>query len=171
MAEKPEKSLEQVVAELGRYPVDAFLFVQECIGRASEGVHGAMTAAETLVIKWMARQHLDPEQLRERYEAGELPPEIGAAIEQAGGPGRLNRHVTGQQLCYAVRDAALDRWGLMARGVFSRWGIQGTLDIGRIVFTLVDNGWLQKQPTDSIEDFDGVFRFDEAFDKTYRLMQ
>jgi len=33
----------------------------------------------------------------------------------------------------------------------------------------VDNGWLQKQPTDSITDFHGVFSFDEGFDKAYRI--
>jgi len=57
----------------------------------------------------------------------------------------------------------------MARRVLGRWGVETTEDIGQIVFALVNNGWLQKQPTDSIEDFDNVFSFAEAFDQAYRI--
>ena len=81
----------------------------------------------------------------------------------------LNRHVTGQQLCLALRDTALKRWGLMARSVLARWNINSTEDIGRIVFALVENGWLQKQPDDSIEDFDHVFDFAQSFSQAYRI--
>ena len=81
----------------------------------------------------------------------------------------MNRHITGQQLCMVIRDIARERWGLMASGVLGRWGIRSTQDIGAIIFALVENDWLQKQPTDSIEDFNDVFDFNDAFDHAYQI--
>ncbi|GMU22032.1 MAG: hypothetical protein AMXMBFR13_21200 [Phycisphaerae bacterium] len=169
MPHQPEKSLEQIVQEVGCYAMDAYVFVQECIGLASETVHGPLKPEAMTVAQWMSRHEIGPEELRRRLDEGQLPPEIAAAVELAGGPESLNRHVTGQQLCWAIRDAALKRWGLMARGVLGRWGVTRTEDIGAIIFALVNNGWLQKQPTDSIEDFNNVFSFREAFDAAYRI--
>ncbi|MBN1764398.1 MAG: hypothetical protein JW860_03995 [Sedimentisphaerales bacterium] len=78
-------------------------------------------------------------------------------------------HVSGQQLCQGLRDLALERWGLMARRVLAHWKITSTRDFGEIVFMLVNNGWMQKQPHDSIEDFDDVYDFHEAFDRNFDI--
>ena len=169
MTREPPKPIEQVVRELGRYPMDAFAFVQECIGVASEQAHGAMSPDQAAVAQWMSQEGIDLHQLHHRWSEGELPAEIADAVERVGGPEKMNRHVTGQQLCHAVRDTALKRWGLMARNVLARWSIVRTEDIGAIIFALVDNGWLQKQPTDSIDDFNQVFSFEEAFDRAYQI--
>ena len=168
MPHRPKKPIEEVVADLGRYPLDAFIFVQECIGAASEQVHGPMNPEETAVASWMDRNNIDLGQLCQLYESGSLPPDIAHAIGQIGGPERMNRHVTGQQLCWAVRDVALRRWGLMARGVLARWNITRTEDIGAIIFALVENDWLRKLPTDRVEDFDDVFPFTEGLDQSYK---
>ena len=53
------------------------------------------------------------------------------------------RHVGGQQLCQGLREYALCRWGMMARTVLAKWGINSTLDFGRIVFLLVQAGLLK----------------------------
>lgn len=169
MSQQPTKSIEQIVCDLGRYPLDAFLFVQECIGAASDKVHGPMSSDQANLARWMARHDVNPEELRQRSEEGTLPPDITKTLKRVGGPGEMNRHVTGQQLCWAVRDVALERWGLMARSVLARWCITSSDDIGAIIFTLVENHWLQKQPTDTIEDFANVFSFDEAFDGSYKI--
>jgi len=169
MVHEPHKPIEDVVREVGRYPLAAFAFVQECIGIASERVHGAMTADEKLIGRWMAQSNVSPDELLVRAEAGQLPAEIAAALDRMGGSARMNRHVSGRQLCWAIRDVALERWGLMARSLLASWNITSTHDIGAIVFALVEHGWLQKQPDDRIEDFDRVFTFAEAFDKHYRL--
>ncbi|MBI4581929.1 MAG: hypothetical protein HY718_19685 [Planctomycetes bacterium] len=171
MARKAEKPLEQIVREVGRYPIDAYVFVQECISLATDRVHGAMAPTLHTVATWMAQEGLTPEEFRERWRIGELPPEIVEAVQQLGGPEKMNRHVTGQQLCEVIRDVARERWGLMARNVLARWGITRTEDLGEIVFALVNNGWLQKQPTDTIDDFNNVFSFAEAFDRTYRMLE
>ncbi|QOI99515.1 MAG: hypothetical protein HRU70_03070 [Phycisphaeraceae bacterium] len=74
-----------------------------------------------------------------------------------------SRHVSGQQLCLGLKDFAVRQYGLLARGVLGRWGIRKTEDFGRIVFAMVDAGFMRKTDDDTIEDFQGVFEFDEAF--------
>ncbi|HCU12612.1 MAG TPA: hypothetical protein DGB72_10860 [Gemmatimonadetes bacterium] len=82
---------------------------------------------------------------------------------------RLNvrRHITGVELARAARDLALDRYGLMARVVLEHWGIGSTADIGDIVFTLVELGFLLSQPQDTRDEFVDVFDFDLAFERDY----
>jgi uncharacterized repeat protein (TIGR04138 family) len=66
-----------------------------------------------------------------------------------------------------VRDLALERFGPMARTVLEFWGIESTVDVGGVVFALVDCGLLIKQDGDSVADFEDVFDFAEAFDEEY----
>ncbi len=171
MPRNPHKPIEQIVRELNKYPLDAFVFVQECIGEAAEITHGSMSEDEVAVARWMAHHEVDYPELQYRYLQQNLPPDILRALEQVGGPERMNRHVTGQQLCWAIRDTALKRWGLMARSVLARWNIHSTEDVGTIIFALVENGWLQKQPSDTIEDFENIFNFHHAFDEAYNFGQ
>jgi uncharacterized repeat protein (TIGR04138 family) len=77
------------------------------------------------------------------------------------------RHISGRELAEGVRDLALDRFGPMARSVLEYWGIRATADLGEIVFALVDCGILIRQEEDCIEDFIGVFDFEEAFERNY----
>jgi len=77
------------------------------------------------------------------------------------------RHISGAELAGAVRDLAIDRFGLLARVVLEHWGVHSTEDIGEIVFLLVDHGVLAKQETDRREDFADVFSFEEVFELEY----
>jgi len=77
------------------------------------------------------------------------------------------RHITGPELAHACRDLALQRFGVMAKVVLDHWGMHSTMDIGDIVFTLVDMGLLISQPQDSRNDFFGVFDFADAFEREY----
>ena len=77
------------------------------------------------------------------------------------------RHITGQELATACRDLALERYGVMARIVLEHWGVKSTADIGGVVFALVELGLLVSQPTDTKEDFIGIFDFDRAFERDY----
>lgn len=79
------------------------------------------------------------------------------------------RHVTGQELAWACRDHALERFGLLTRTVLEYWGIRETADFGRIVFALVGVGLLSTQPGDSIEDFEDVYEFGRAFEAHYTI--
>lgn len=73
------------------------------------------------------------------------------------------RHVSGRELAESVRELALAQFGPLARTVLEHWGIHSTSDMGEIVFSLVDGGVLIRQETDSREDFEGLYSFDEAF--------
>lgn len=77
------------------------------------------------------------------------------------------RHLSGRELAQGCRDLAIQRYGVLARTVLEHWGIRSTMDIGEIVFALVDTGFLMSQPQDTKEDFAEVFDFHEAFDRAY----
>jgi uncharacterized repeat protein (TIGR04138 family) len=75
-----------------------------------------------------------------------------------------NRHVSGQQLCLGLKDYAVRQYGLLARTVLTRWGVSRTEDFGRIVFAMIDAGLMRRTEDDSLEDFQQVYDFDEAFE-------
>ena len=81
------------------------------------------------------------------------------------------RHITGQELSEGLRLYGLDQFGPLTAQVFEHWGIRSTEDFGRIVFTLVEAQLLRKTEEDSLQDFDGLYDFTEAFDPQplYRL--
>lgn len=74
-----------------------------------------------------------------------------------------DHHVSGQQLCLGLLDFALSRYGVAAPMVMERWNIRRTDDFGRIVYALIDAGLMNKNPSDRIEHFQGVFDFAEVF--------
>ena len=90
-----------------------------------------------------------------------------SALEFCQGRLTERRHITGRELAEACRDLAIQRYGVLARMVLEHWGINQTAHIGDVVFTLVELGLLMSQPTDSKEDFIGVFEFSDAFDRNY----
>lgn len=122
----------------------------------------------------------DPSELFDRVirEDGRYPVEayqfLHAGLERAsrlahGEPsGDEPRHVTGRQLCEGLRDLAIERWGMLARTVLAHWRIHRTRDFGEMVFLLVEHGLMGKQDSDTIEDFDEVYSFAEAFGR-YRI--
>jgi len=77
------------------------------------------------------------------------------------------RHISGRELAEGCRDLAIERWGLMARSVLDYWGIRSTRDLGAIVFALVECGVLVKQEDDSMDDFDAVYDFADAFERDF----
>lgn len=92
----------------------------------------------------------------------------GSLAGKQRSPGR-DRHVSGQQLAEGLRDYAQAQWGYLARAVLARWGIRSTYDFGRIVFALVDNGFLRKTEEDSVDDFRNVYDFETAFERQYKV--
>jgi uncharacterized repeat protein (TIGR04138 family) len=121
MESQPGKSMEQVIQEDGRYPLDAFAFLHDGLAKAVQGVYGDQAATEG--------QH----------------------------------HVSGQQLCNALRELALERWGMLAQTVLNRWNIRATIDFGNMVYLLIEGNFMRKTDEDSVEDFRDVYDFDQAF--------
>lgn len=152
-----------------RYATRAAVFVREGLSVTVDRIHGPMTPAHRLLAEEMIHHGLGPEDLEELFRSRRLEPPVAAAIEQIGGPGRLNRHVSGQDLCWGLRDFALECWGLLAPAVLRHWGVTETLDFGHIVYDAIAKGHLQKQPADSIDDFRAVFDFPRAFEEGFRV--
>jgi uncharacterized repeat protein (TIGR04138 family) len=73
------------------------------------------------------------------------------------------RHVSGQQLCHGLRDYALAQYGMLARTVLRHWHVNQSEDFGAIVFAMIEAGLMHKTAEDSVEDFAGVYDFEEAF--------
>ena len=90
-----------------------------------------------------------------------------AALEYSQRRRKVRGHISGEELALACRDLAIEQFGLTARTVLSHWGVGTTDDIGEIVFVLIDVGLLIRNPTDRIEDFEGVFDFARAFEGDY----
>jgi uncharacterized repeat protein (TIGR04138 family) len=77
------------------------------------------------------------------------------------------RHVSGGDLLDAIKTLARDRYGVMATDVFESWGVRSTLDFGRIVFHLVEDGLLSKQDEDTLTEFIDRFDFRQVFEVEY----
>jgi uncharacterized repeat protein (TIGR04138 family) len=75
------------------------------------------------------------------------------------------RHISGQQLCLAIRDLAISKYGLLAPAVLEHWRVRRTRDFGRIVFAMIDAGLMTKTSSDALDDFQAVYDFDEAFSR------
>ena len=74
------------------------------------------------------------------------------------------RHITGREFCDGIRLYAIDQYGPLARTVLEHWGIHTTLDLGKLVFALIDIGLMRKSEEDTLEDFKDVYEFKVAFD-------
>lgn len=164
MVEEPVKTLREMVKHVGRYPEDAFLFVREGLAFAADSIHGVESDAHRALQEFLAEHGLDWDDLIAQYHAGALPEAVVEAIDEAGGCDKLNRHVGGREFCWALRDYAINRWGILAQTVLENWRIKNTKDFGRIVFGFIDFDMMRKQSDDRLEDFEDVFSFKEAFE-------
>jgi uncharacterized repeat protein (TIGR04138 family) len=78
-------------------------------------------------------------------------------------------HLTGQELCRAIRLYAHQMYGLMAKVVLNSWGVTTTGDFGEIVYRLIEIGEMTKSAHDQREDFDDVYDFTHAFQHDFRI--
>jgi uncharacterized repeat protein (TIGR04138 family) len=92
-----------------------------------------------------------------------MPPQSGEGAE-----GTQEHHLTGQQLCEAIRLYAIEQYGYMAKIVLNRWGVKSTSDFGEIVYNLIRIKQMRKSATDRREDFDDVYPFDDAFNPVFQ---
>ncbi len=83
------------------------------------------------------------------------------------GAGR--QHLTGQQLCEAIRIFANEQYGYMSKLVLNSWGIYATSDFGEIVYNLIRIKEMRKSKSDKRSDFDNVYDFDDAFKPVFEL--
>lgn len=138
-----DTALMQLLKEDRRYPLDAYIFVFQALGYA-QNVLGMGT------------------------EGVSEPPTVEVEEEETD-ESEAHRHVTGQELCEAIRQFAIEQYGYMAKTVLANWGIRGTGDFGNIVFNMIRIGRMRKTSADCREDFDDVYDFDTAFQQDFRF--
>ncbi|MEQ8845358.1 MAG: hypothetical protein RIB58_10945 [Phycisphaerales bacterium] len=134
---------------------EAFRFVQEGLGHTlaqlRDGSEGGQAAAPD------GGGNAASELLGELFSVEQL------SLDEDGAEA-VGRHVSGQELCLGLRSLAVEKYGLLARTVLRGWGVGSTEDFGRIVYAMVEAGLLRTSERDSLDDFRGVYDFDEAFD-------
>jgi uncharacterized repeat protein (TIGR04138 family) len=94
---------------------------------------------------------------------------MGAPPEYDSEQGVYEPHLTGQELCEAVRVYALEQFGFLAKVVLNSWGVKSTSDIGEIVYNLIRIGQMKKSKKDRREDFDDVYVFEEALQERFQI--
>jgi len=137
----PQKAFFDLLKQDRRYPAEAYQFVWEALNFAQEQLK------------------MGTPQVSERPQTS----------EELAGQQKAERHVSGQQLCEAIRHYALRQYGLMAKTVLNSWGISATSDFGELVFNLIRIGHMRKTKDDRREDFDNVYDFDAAFEQEFRI--
>ena len=140
----PAHPLAKLLKEDRRYKFEAYVFVFE-----------ALTYAQKVLDMGTERE-------------SENDPEEEPAEGREGGP---ERHLSGQQLCEAIRLYALEQYGYMARVVLNSWGVRSTSDFGEIVFNLIAIGQMRKTKEDRREDFNDVFDFETGLERSYKIVQ
>ena len=137
----PSHPLSQLLNRDRRYRLDAYAFVEEALGYAHEAL-------------------------------GMGKPKVSVEEDEPPPPSAKNqpeRHLTGQELCEAIRQYAVEEFGYLAKSVLNSWGVHKTRDFGNIVFNLIEIGRMKKTRDDRLEDFDDVYDFDAAFRQSFHF--
>ena len=92
---------------------------------------------------------------------------LDLAVRKAAEKDPERRHVSGRELCEALRDHALEEFGPLALLVLTQWGVYETSDFGRMVYALIGEGVFGKNQGDQPSDFEGVYDFEETFARPY----
>lgn len=81
------------------------------------------------------------------------------------------RHITGQELCDALRRYAIHQYGFLAKIVLGEWGVNATGDFGEIVYNMIKVGLMKQSSDDERSHFDDVYDFDVAFENEFEISQ
>ncbi|MGD9647527.1 MAG: Minf_1886 family protein [Pirellulales bacterium] len=157
MSSDPARRFADLLTRDKRYKLEAYVFVGEALDYAQK------------VLGLGTSRSAPPENPKQAGPAGEGSKSRGGREPKASEESGVERHVTGQQLCEAIRVYALEQYGLMAKCVLNSWGVHCTGDFGEIVFNLIGIEQMRKTDEDRREDFDDVFDFDEGLSGSFRI--
>ncbi|MBL9119659.1 MAG: hypothetical protein JNL80_07085 [Phycisphaerae bacterium] len=182
-----------LLASAGPYPLEAFAFVRDGLSHTVEHVHriDERSLGGSMARSSSGDDEYGPTKGHHGLTSGGFNPGSGPSGSDATIPANGNsdpqvesdpdaqpddgsgamvtgmnsdsRHVSGQQLCLGLRDYAIKRYGMMAPAVLRSWNLRRTDDFGRIVFAMIEHGLMSKTAEDTLEDFQAVYDFDEAF--------
>lgn len=85
--------------------------------------------------------------------------------------GGESRHVSGRELLEGFRDYLLQEYGPMSATLLEDWGISKCRHVGEIVFLFIGHGVFGKQDSDTLDDFEEIFTFEEAFVSPFLVAQ
>ena len=127
----------------GRYKSEAYEFIRMALAFAHDVMErGSMTTEELAELS------------KDATSDDDIPEEA---------------HLTGQELCEAIRRLALLQFGFMTKTVLNSWGIHETLDFGELVYNMIEAGLMKKSKTDSKSDFADVYDFTTAFVESFEI--
>lgn len=171
-----------------RYPIEAYQFVRDGLSYATEILKLGQTRPNDDQKKLL--QHHDLEQSSADFqeeiemlagmsgsetrvdplETGEFPVSAPSDKDAASSVAEEEgRHLSGQELCEALRQFALHQYGYMAASVLAQWGIMTTGDFGSIVYNLIDIGLMRKSIDDRQEHFSDVYDFQTVFVENFQF--
>jgi uncharacterized repeat protein (TIGR04138 family) len=152
----PAHPIAKLLKEDRRYAFEAYVFVFEALHYAQNILQmGAEIPSEPVP---------EPPTLESPSPETPSPETLAESDEQ-----QPERHVTGRELCEAIRSYAMEQYGYMAKTVLNSWGIHKTDDFGEIVFNLIRVGQMRKTPSDARVDFNDVYDFDTALKHGFRI--
>jgi uncharacterized repeat protein (TIGR04138 family) len=141
---EPTHPIAELLREDRRYAFEAYVFVFEALAYAQNVLSmGTETKSAPLDVDDRPDEDEDEEE--------------------------AEQHVSGQELCEAIRQFALEQYGYMAKTVLNSWGVHNTGDFGEIVFNLIGIGQMRKTPQDCREDFANVYDFDVALKEGFKI--
>jgi uncharacterized repeat protein (TIGR04138 family) len=144
----------EVARQHRRFSPEAYLFIFQALNYAQEE---------------MGLRPSEPARPQAEGSTESVPQTEQTAAESEAGETPIERHITGQQLCEAIRQLALREFGYMAKAVFKSWGVTQTSDFGEMVYHLIDVELMKKTEKDRREHFDNVFDFETGLSQSFRI--
>ena len=152
----------KLLREDRRYKLEAYQFVRigltfaQDVLELGQGPEGPGSQRPEDMVR-PDTERLDKErpnkERRNKERPGKEKPAEDAAV-------RVPRHVTGRDLCLALKQLAHEQYGRLAKLVLASWGLRSTSDFGEIVYNLIRIGEMSKSDSDRRADFDDVYDFD-----------
>lgn len=173
-----------------RFPIEAYQFVREGLSYATEVLEFGKKLPNDQQKKIAQLHDLEKSSSDFQNEIDLLAGMISTEATEAGHEGLdvsdptatddtetytetepeiEGRHLSGQELCEALRQYALQQYGYMAASVLAQWGITSTRDFGSIVYNLIDIGLMRKSTDDQQEHFSNVYDFHEVFVENFQF--
>ncbi|MDX1962701.1 MAG: hypothetical protein SFX18_06085 [Pirellulales bacterium] len=164
--EDPRHALITLLKKDKRYRFEAYAFVFEALSYAHDKLNMGTDYYREETEAEGAEEYSASERVTHAAEPAE---HMSAENTSETTKLKTERHLSGQELCQAIRIYALEQFGLMAKCVLNSWGLRQTADFGEIVFNLIAIRQMRKTRHDRREDFDNVYDFDQAFVREFKI--
>lgn len=160
----PRDLLIKLIEHDKRYKLEAYAFIFEALQFAQENLKMGSEITPDDIEGSTANPSV-----KTKGSKGSIPKSKKSKDRIAGEDVAPERHLTGQELCEAIRVYASEQYGYLAKCVLNSWGLKSTSDFGEIVFNLIEIQHMRKTKHDRREHFDNVYDFEEAFVRDFKI--